>query len=105
MNNVDINSDTSDRCDSGGSMDRLEIERIEVIKRDYPKGTRVILIRMDDEQAPEKGTEGTVDYVDDIGTVHISWDGGSKLGAVIGVDVIKRQDESVDKMCINPFCI
>lgn len=86
-------------------MDRLERGRIEVIKRDYPKGTRVVLIRMDDEQAPEKGTEGTVDYVDDIGTVHITWDDGSKLGVVIGVDVIKRKNESIDKMYINPFYI
>ena len=86
-------------------MDRLEIERIEVIKHDYPKGTRVVLVRMEDEQAPSKGTLGTVDYVDDIGTVHISWDTGSKLGVIIGVDVIKKAYEDVDKMCINPFCI
>lgn len=86
-------------------MDKLERERINVIKRDYPKGTRVVLVKMDDEQAPSKGTEGTVEYVDDIGTVHISWDNGSKLGAVIGEDLIKRVAEQVDKMCINPFYI
>ncbi len=38
-------------------MDKLEIERIKVIKRDYPKGTRVVLIRVDDEQAPMRVTE------------------------------------------------
>ncbi len=86
-------------------MDKLEIERIKVIKRDYPKGTRVVLIRMDDEQAPMRGTEGTVEFVDDIGTVHISWDNGSCLGAVIGEDAIRKVSEPIDKQFINPFNI
>lgn len=86
-------------------MDKLEIERIKVIKRDYPKGTRVVLIRMDDEQAPMRETEGTVEFVDDIGTVHISWDNGSCLGAVIGEDAIRKVSDPIDKQCINPFNI
>lgn len=89
----------------GGSMDRLERERIEIIKRDYPEGTRVVLVKMDDEQAPPKGTEGSVMSVDDIGTVHIAWDNGSALGAVIGEDVIRKVGEVSYKGCINPFSI
>ena len=31
-----------------------------------------------------------VDFVDDIGTVFVNWDNGSRLGVVYGEDVIKR---------------
>lgn len=86
-------------------MDRLERERIEVIKRDYPKGTRVVLVKMEDAQAPVKGTEGSVMFVDDIGTVHIAWDTGSTLGAIIGEDVIRKASETVEKNSVNPFNI
>ena len=58
------------------------------IRWKYPEGARVELVRMDDSQAPPKGTRGTVRHVDDMGTVHISWDNGSSLGAVYGEDVI-----------------
>lgn len=30
----------------------------------------------------EPGTFGTVDHVDDLGTVHVKWDNGSTLGMV-----------------------
>lgn len=49
-------------------------------KERYPNGTRVKLICMDDAGAPPVGTEGTVQMVDDIGTIHVSWDNGSSLG-------------------------
>jgi hypothetical protein len=45
---------------------------------------------MDDGQAPPEGTKGTVMYVDDVGTVHVSWENGSSLGAVLGEDVIRK---------------
>ena len=54
----------------------------------YKIGARVRLVQMDDPQAPPVGTEGTVLFVDDIGTIHIAWDNGSSLGAVFGEDVI-----------------
>lgn len=50
------------------------------------KGTRVRLISMNDVQAPPVGTEGTVQYVDDAGTVHVHWDTGGSLGLVPGAD-------------------
>ena len=66
-------------------------EVIEGIRARYPKGARVELIEMDDpcrDMVP--GLLGTVVAVDDIGTVHIAWDNGSSLGAVYGVDRIRR---------------
>ena len=35
-------------------------EIVERIRREYPAGTRVELVRMDDAQAPPAGTKGTV---------------------------------------------
>ncbi len=54
--------------------------------RTRTKGTRVRLISMDDVQAPPAGTEGTVQYVDDAGTIHVHWDTGGSLGLVPGAD-------------------
>lgn len=42
-------------------------DTVERIRRDYPAGTRVKLVRMDDAQAPLAGTLGTVLGVDDTG--------------------------------------
>lgn len=41
---------------------------------------------MNDAFAPSCGTLGTVICVDDVGTIHIQWDNGSKLGVVYGED-------------------
>ena len=40
-------------------------EIVERVRREYPAGTRVELVRMIDEQAPPTGTKGTVTGVDD----------------------------------------
>lgn len=49
-------------------------------------GTRIRLLSMDDPQAPPPLTEGVVDYVDDVGTIHMHWDNGSSLGLIPGTD-------------------
>ena len=59
-----------------------------LLRDKFPEGKRVRLVEMDDPQAPPKGTEGSVMFVDDTGTVHVKWDTGSTLGAVYGADVI-----------------
>lgn len=62
-------------------------EIIDKIREEYPCGCRVRLLHMDDpyRDIPE-GTEGTVEGVDDTGTVHVAWDTGSHLGVVYGED-------------------
>ena len=63
-----------------GFPSQKEVERI---KEQYPVGTRIELISMDDPLAPiESGMKGTVDKVDDIGTLHMKWDNGRTLGIV-----------------------
>ena len=44
-------------------------ETVERVRRQYPAGTRVELVRMDDRQAPPAGTRGTVIGVDDTGSL------------------------------------
>ena len=62
-----------------------------MLREKYLTGTRVELVHMDDPYTSlTTGDKGTVRFVDDIGTIHISWDCGSSLGAVYGVDVITK---------------
>ena len=61
-------------------------EVIERLREQYPEGSRVELIRMDDPQAPPAGTKGTVQGVDDIGSIMVSWDTGSSLSVAYGED-------------------
>ena len=61
-----------------------------MLRINYPKGTRVELVKMDDVQAPPMGTLGTVTGVDDIGTIMVDWDNGSKLGVVLGEDTCRK---------------
>ena len=56
------------------------------LRKTYPAGTRVELVRMDDVQAPPIGTKGTVYGVDDSGSILVNWDNGSGLNVVYGVD-------------------
>ncbi|MBM9833150.1 DUF4314 domain-containing protein, partial [Enterococcus faecalis] len=48
------------------------------------------LIFMDDVEAPPTGTLGTVIDVDDIGSILVKWDNGSRLNIIYGVDAIKK---------------
>ena len=65
-------------------------EIVESIRREYPAGTRVELMRMDDVQAPPVGTKGTVKGVDDTGSLLIRWDNGSGLNVVYGEDIVRK---------------
>lgn len=62
---------------------------VKMIKAKYLSGMRVRLVKMDDIQAPPIGTEGTVRGVDDIGSILVAWDNGSKLNVIPDEDVIK----------------
>ena len=65
--------------------------KISQIISDYPTGTRVELIKMDDNIHPiVPGTKGTVDFVDDTGQIHVIWDNGAGLALVPEVDKFKR---------------
>ena len=72
-------------------------ETVERIRREYPAGTRVKLLEMDDCQSPPIGTLGTVIAVDDTAGLIMCWDNGSSLNVVFNHDrVVKVTEEDKD---------
>jgi len=66
-------------------------ETVQRLRAEFPHGSRVELIRMNDPYAALKpGDQGTVSFVDDIGTIFVDWDCGSTLGVAYGEDLIRR---------------
>ena len=65
-------------------------EIVQTLRKQYPEGTRVKLVKMDDPQAPPMGTQGTVIGVDDIGSIMVRLDNGSSLNVIYGEDVVSR---------------
>jgi hypothetical protein len=52
------------------------------------QGRRIRLISCDDPYTQLKpGTRGVITLVDGLGTVHVAWDDGSRLGLIPGVDL------------------
>ena len=66
----------------------------QMMKRNYPPGTEIVLDQMGNDPCPiPDGTKGTVMHVDDIGTIHCEFEDGRYLGLIPGEDlfhVIKK---------------
>lgn len=74
-------------------------EVIERLRREYPEGTRVELLCMDDVQAPPVDTKGTVLAVDDAGSLIMRWDNGSGLNVVFdGGDRVRKLNANKDEI-------
>ena len=83
------------------------------IKENYPPGTRVMLLSMEDPWSPvPSGTRGTVDVVDDIGQIHMKWDNGRTIALVPGEDSFRKltdtelqeeQSESISENSEGPI--
>lgn len=71
-------------------------EMIDRLKQQYPIGTRVELLKMDDKFAPPIGTCGTVTGIDDIGSILVDWDNNSGLNVIYGIDHIRKVADSDD---------
>ena len=66
-------------------------EQVERIRKQYPKGTRLELIAIDDPYTTLKaGDRGTVDFVDDAGQIAMAWDSGSRLSLIPCVDSFRK---------------
>lgn len=65
-------------------------EIVEQARRQYPIGTRVELVKMDDIQAPPVGTKGMVTGVDDTASLLVAWDNGSHLNVIYGEDEVRK---------------
>lgn len=69
-------------------------EIVERVRKEYPSGTRVELVQMDDVQAPPVGTRGTVIGVDDTASLLMKWDNGSGLNVIYGEDAVRKVDKN-----------
>ena len=63
---------------------------VERLRQQYPKGTRLKLISMEDPQGVPEGTVGEVELVDDIGQIHVRWETGSGLALIPEVDRFQK---------------
>lgn len=85
-------------------------ERI-VLRNMYPPGCRVELEDMEADPYVKlsPGDLGTVQFVDDAGQIHVSWDCGHSLAMVFGVDHCKcvmreeRLQEILQRIQAMPF--
>lgn len=72
-------------------------EELQRLRKQYPAGSRVMLDKMDDTQAPPLGSLGTVKGVDDAGNIMVSWDNGGSLSVAWLEDechVIREKEET-----------
>jgi hypothetical protein len=75
-------------------MNIIHPEMLKQLRSNYTPGTRVMLLKMNDPYTKlQPGDKGTVTSVDDMGTIHVSWDSGSSLGVVFGEDLCKKIEE------------
>lgn len=70
----------------------IDKNTLENLRQQYPPGTKVELVKMNDPYNTKltPGSKGTVVNVDDIGTIHVYWDCGSSLGIIFGEDTCKK---------------
>ena len=66
-------------------------------QRELLIGRRVLCLEMNDDPNPiPSGSKGTIQFIDDMGTLHVKWDDGRSLGLV-------KEDmyEVLDRTCQN----
>ena len=73
-------------------MNAIKEWQLKQLREEYPVGTRVELVYMNDPYNTKlvPGCKGTVRIVDDVGTIHVSWDCGSGLGVIFGEDSCRK---------------
>lgn len=72
-------------------------EQVEILKKRYPVGACICLDHMEGEQGMPDGLKGKVDFVDDAGQIHVSWENGRSLALIPGADSFHRTGEQTKK--------
>lgn len=76
------------------------------LKTKYPKGTRIMLIEMGDDPRPiPPHTKGTIEFVDDMGTLHCTFDNGRILGIVPAEDSFRKLTQEEIEEENNAICV
>ncbi len=80
-------------------MNFITKEALARIREEYTEGAMVELAKMNDPYRTDlvPGCRGTVRFVDDMGTIHVSWDIGSSLGVVVTTAVKAENTKKVTK--------
>ena len=65
---------------------------VELLKKRYPAGTRVRILKMEDPNPVPIGMLGTVEDVDDIGSLVVQWDNGRQLHVLHDIDEVEKID-------------
>lgn len=65
-------------------------ETLRQLKEEYPAGSNIVLLKMDDIQAPPIGTIGKVKGVDSAGSILVSWKNNGSLNVAYGEDIAKK---------------
>ena len=75
-------------------------------RKQYPPGTRLYLIHMNDPYAPvPEGTRGTVDHIDDGDNIHMRWDNNRTLALVPDEDAFRKlTDEELTEELLVDSC-
>ena len=73
-------------------MQMIKEWQLKQLREEYPADTRVELIHMDDPYNRKlvPGCQGTVRWVDDMGTIYINWDFGASLGLIFAQYAFKK---------------
>ena len=69
---------------------QMERNKVEMLRKRYPQGTRICLDNMEGEPQMPSGLKGEVFYVDDAGQIHVQWENGSTL-ALTEVDSFHKE--------------
>lgn len=82
----------------------LKQSQIDKIKKEYTKGTKVILLNMEGESQMPRGLKGEVDHVDDAGQIHVRWENGSSLALNVEVDTFHKvePEEKISVVLVEP---
>lgn len=72
-----------------GFPSEAEVERL---RKEFPVGTRVELVRMDNEPNPDihPGMRGNVEFVDDAGNIRVRWSYGGEVRVIYGEDECRK---------------
>ncbi len=78
-------------------MQIISREKVEMLRKMYPAGTKVCLDAMEGENQMESGLKGKVICVDDAGQIVVHWENGSGLSLIPGVDRFHKVSEAQKK--------
>ncbi len=66
-------------------------ETVERLRRQYPRGTRIEITRLQDPYSRlAAGSRGTVEFVDDAGSLFCVFDNGEHIGLLYGIDGYRK---------------